>query len=228
MKLKKLLALTLAGAVLTASLTACTPLDAAELVYDSIFGGGSSSTGSTGSGNNGSGNNGSTGGNTGGTTGSGSTAEEAENSKVAEAYVKSLQKGTDTGETYKEIKPVYDIPYLEEFVKAIDHYCTEKSKMDNTSWEYTVHNLPKEKLNDLAKVLHKENYENAEASLQFWKDPSGTPEQQVQQMNSRASICKSFWDAQSYPYHGNAWFDSVVLTRTDGSKYRFLLSICHN
>ena len=49
MKLKKLLALTLTGAVLTASLTACTPLDAAELVYDSIFGGGSSSTGSTGS-----------------------------------------------------------------------------------------------------------------------------------------------------------------------------------
>ena len=42
MKLKKLLALTLAGAVLTASLTACTPLDAAELVYDWLFGGGSS------------------------------------------------------------------------------------------------------------------------------------------------------------------------------------------
>ena len=41
MKLKKLLALALAGAVLTASLTACTPLDAAELVHDSIFGGGS-------------------------------------------------------------------------------------------------------------------------------------------------------------------------------------------
>ena len=49
MKLKKLLALALAGVLLTASLTACTPLDAAELVYDSIFGGGSSSTGSTGS-----------------------------------------------------------------------------------------------------------------------------------------------------------------------------------
>ena len=65
MKLKKLLALTLTGAVLTASLTACTPLDAAELVYDSIFGCCSSSTGSTGSGNNGS---------TGGTTGGGSTA----------------------------------------------------------------------------------------------------------------------------------------------------------
>lgn len=60
MKLKKLLALTLAGAMLTASLTACTPLDAAELVYDSIFGGGSSSTGST-----------------------GSTAEDAENRAVA-------------------------------------------------------------------------------------------------------------------------------------------------
>ena len=60
MKLKKLLALALAGAVLTATLTACTPLDAAELVYDSIFGGGSSSTGST-----------------------GSTAEDAENRAVA-------------------------------------------------------------------------------------------------------------------------------------------------
>lgn len=43
MKLKKLLALTLTGAVLTVSLTACTPLDAAELVYDWLFGGGSSS-----------------------------------------------------------------------------------------------------------------------------------------------------------------------------------------
>ena len=60
MKLKKLLALALAGAMLTASLTACTPLDAAELVYDSIFGGGSSNTGST-----------------------GSTAEDAENRAVA-------------------------------------------------------------------------------------------------------------------------------------------------
>lgn len=43
MKLKKLLALTLTGAVLTVSLTACTPLDAAELLYDWLFGGGSSS-----------------------------------------------------------------------------------------------------------------------------------------------------------------------------------------
>lgn len=43
MKLKKLLALTLTGAMLTAALTACTPLDAAELVYDWLFGGGSSS-----------------------------------------------------------------------------------------------------------------------------------------------------------------------------------------
>ena len=40
MKLKKLLALTLAGAMLTASLTACTPL---EDLYDWFFGGGSSS-----------------------------------------------------------------------------------------------------------------------------------------------------------------------------------------
>ena len=43
MKRKKFLALALAGAVLTVSLTACTPLDAAELLYDWLFGGGSSS-----------------------------------------------------------------------------------------------------------------------------------------------------------------------------------------
>ena len=213
MKLKKLLTLTLAGAVLTASLTACTPLDAAELVYDSIFGGGSSSTGS---GNTGS---------TGGTTGGGSTAEDAENLAVAKAYVKSMQSGTLTGTTYKDIEPVYDIPNLEEFVKAIDAYCTKECETNGKSWEYTVHNLSKEKLNDLATVLHKENYENAEASLQFGKDIQGTPEQKL-----NLFICKSFWDKQSYPYHyrGNAWFDSVVLTRADGSKYRFLLSICHN
>lgn len=213
MKLKKLLALTLTGAVLTASLTACTPLDAAELVYDSIFGGGSSSTGS---GNNGS---------TGGTTGSGSTAEDAENRAVAAAYVKSLQSGTYTGKTYANITPVYDIPYLEDFVKAIDGYCTKKSEANGESWEYTVHNLSKEELNDLSTVLKRGTYESAEASLQFGKDIQGTPEQKL-----NLFICKSFWDKQSYPYHyrGKAWFDSVVLTRSDGSKYRFLLSICHN
>lgn len=213
MKLKKLLALTLTGAVLTASLTACTPLDAAELVYDSIFGGGSSSTGSTGSGNTGS---------TGGNTGGGSTAEDAENRAVAAAYVKSLQSGTLTGPTYANITPVYDIPYLEDFVKAIDVLCTEKCKTNGKSWEETVHNLSKEELNDLAKVLNKKTYGSAEASLQFGKDIQGTPEQKL-----NLFICKSFWDAQPYPYKGNAWFDSVVLTRADGSTYRFLLSICH-
>ena len=212
MKLKKLLALTLAGAVLTASLTACTPLDAAELVYDSIFGGGSSSTGS--------GNNGSTGGNTGG----GSTAEDAENRAVAAAYVKSLQSGTYTGKTYANIEPVYDIPYLEDFVKAIDVLCTEKCKTNGKSWEETVHSLSRDELNNLAKVLHKENYGSANASIRFGKDIQGTPEQKA---NSFTRICISFWDAQSYPYKGNAWFDSVVLTRADGSTYRFLLSICH-
>lgn len=210
MKLKKLLALTLTGAMLTASLTACTPLDAAELVYDSIFGGGSSSTGS--------GNNGSTGGNTGG----GSTAEDAENRAVAAAYVKSLQSGTYTGKTYANITPVYDIPYLEDFVKAIDVLCTEKCKTNGKSWEETVHTLSKEELNKLAQVLHKENYGSASASLRFGKDIQGTPEQKL-----NLFICKSFWDAQPYPYKGNAWFDSVVLTRADGSTYRFLLSICH-
>lgn len=206
MKLKKLLALTLTGAMLTASLTACTPLDAAELVYDSIFGGGSSSTGS---------------GNT-GSTGSGSTAEDAENRAVAAACVKSWQS---RGSAYKNIEPVYDIPHLEDFVKAIDVYCTKKSEKDKESWEETVHNLSKEELKKLATVLHKENYGSASASLRFGKDIQGTPEQKA---NSFTRICISFWDAQSYPYKGNAWFDSVVLTRADGSKYRFLLSICHN
>lgn len=214
MKLKKLLALTLAGAMLTASLTACTPLDAAELVYDSIFGGGSSSTGS---GNNGS---------TGGTTGSGSTAEDAENRAVAAAYVKSLQSGTYTGKTYANITPVYDIPYLEDFVKAIDGYCTKKSEANGESWEETVHSLSRDELNKLAQVLHKENYGSANASIQFGKDIQGTPEQKA---NSFTRICISFWDTkQSTPYKDNAWFDSVVLTRADGSTYRFLLSICHN
>lgn len=212
MKLKKLLALTLAGAVLTASLTACTPLDAAELVYDSIFGGGSSSTGSTGSGNNGS---------TGGNTGGGSTAEDAENRAVAEAFVRSKQSDSYTGKNYANINPVYDIPNLEEFVKVIDVYCTKKSEANGESWEYTVHNLSTQELNKLAGVLHKEKYGNVEASLQFGKDIQGTPEQKL-----NLFICKSFWDDQSYPYKGNAWFDSVVLTRADGSTYRFLLSIC--
>lgn len=199
MKLKKLLALTLAGAMLTASLTACTPLDAAELVYDSIFGGGSSSTGSGGS-------------------STGSTAEDAENRAVAAAYVQSLQS---VGSAYAKITPVYDIPHLEEFVKAIDEYCTKKGG----DWEYTVHNLSEDELNDLATVLHKENYGNVGASIRFGKDIQGTPEQKA---NSFIRICGSFWDGQSTPYHGKAWFDSVVLTRADGSKYRFLLSICHH
>lgn len=216
MKLKKLLALTLTGAVLTASLTACTPLDAAELVYDSIFGGGSSSTGSTGSGNNGS---------TGGNTGGGSTAEDAENRAVAAAYVKSLQSGTYTGKTYANIEPVYDIPYLEDFVKAIDEYCTKECETNGKSWEETVHTLSKEELKKLATVLHKENYGSSSASLRFGKDIQGTPEQKA---NSFTRTCRSFWDTtQSTPYKGNAWFDSVVLTRSDGSTYRFLLSICH-
>lgn len=213
MKLKKLLALTLAGAMLTASLTACTPLDAAELVYDSIFGGGSSSTGSTGSGNTGS---------TGGNTGGGSTAEDAENRAVAEAFVRSKQSDSYTGKNYANITPVYDIPHLEEFVREIDEYCTKKSAKDGRDWEYTVHNLSTQELNDLSTVLKRGTYESAEASLQFGKDIQGTPEQKL-----NLFICKSFWDKQSYPYHGNAWFDSVVLTRADGSKYRFLLSICH-
>ena len=83
MKRKKFLALTLAGAVLTASLTACTPLDAAELVYDSIFGGGSSSTGST-----------------------GSTAEDAENRVVAEGAADHFKR------IYQITEVSYGVPEL--------------------------------------------------------------------------------------------------------------------
>ena len=43
MKRKKFLALALAGVLTAVTLTACTPLDAAELLYDRHFGGGSSS-----------------------------------------------------------------------------------------------------------------------------------------------------------------------------------------
>ena len=71
MKLKKFLALALAGVMTAATLTACTPLDAAELVYDSIFGGGSSSTGST-----------------------GSTAEDAENRAVAVGVADHFMKSS--------------------------------------------------------------------------------------------------------------------------------------
>lgn len=42
MKRKKFLALALAGVLTAVTLTACTPLDAAELLYDWLFGGGSS------------------------------------------------------------------------------------------------------------------------------------------------------------------------------------------
>ncbi len=91
MKLKKLLALALAGVITAATLTACTPLDAAELVYDSIFGGGSSSTGGT-----------------------GSTAEDAENRVVAEgaaAHFKSVYPITEVSygvpELTSTIRPAF-------------------------------------------------------------------------------------------------------------------------
>lgn len=90
MKLKKLLALALAGAVLTASLTACTPLDAAELVYDSIFGGGSSSTGST-----------------------GSTAEDAENRAVAEGVADIFKN------IYRNATVSYDVPELTSTIRPV-------------------------------------------------------------------------------------------------------------
>ena len=83
MKLKKLLALALAGVITAATLTACTPLDAAELVYDSIFGGGSSSTGGT-----------------------GSTAEDAENSAVAEGVADHFKGNSQS------VEVSYGVPEL--------------------------------------------------------------------------------------------------------------------
>ena len=84
MKRKKFLALALAGVITAVTLTACTPLDAAELVYDSIFGGGSSSTGS----------------------GTGSTAEDAENRVVAEGIAARLKR------TYRKAEASYGVPEL--------------------------------------------------------------------------------------------------------------------
>ena len=83
MKLKKLLALALAGVITAATLTACTPRDAAELVYDSIFGGGSSSTGGT-----------------------GSTAEDAENSAVAEGVADHFKGNSQS------VEVSYGVPEL--------------------------------------------------------------------------------------------------------------------
>ena len=65
--------------------------------------------------------------------------------------------------------------------------------------------------------------------VSMWSGAPGryeiTPEQKA---DSFTRMCISFWDTkQSTPYQGDAWFDSVVLTRADGKKYRFLLSICH-
>ena len=140
--------------------------------------------------------------------------------------MRSMQSGTLTGPTYRDIEPVYDIPHLEDFVKAIDVYCTKECETNGKSWEDTVHNLPKEKLEELATgVLNKETYGSAEAWFQFGNASSGTPKEQLKLL---VRTSKWFWDGQSTPYHGKAWFDSVVLTRADGSKYRFLLSICHN
>ena len=83
MKRKKFLALALAGVITAATLTACTPLDAAEIVYDSIFGGGSSSTGST-----------------------GSTAEDAENRAVAEGIAARFKN------IYRNATVSYSVPEL--------------------------------------------------------------------------------------------------------------------
>ena len=134
-----------------------------------------------------------------------------------------MQHMQSVGSAYAKITPVYDIPHLEEFVKAIDEYCTKKGG----DWEETVHELSEQELTDLATkvVLYKETYGSSRATLRFGKDIQGTPEQKA---NSFTRTCGSFWDTtQKYPYKGNAWFDSVVLTRADGSTYRFLLSICH-
>lgn len=178
MKLKKLLALTLAGVLMLTLLTGC--------------------------------------------SGSG----KGEDRLVAEAFVRLLQEDPHSSQTFANITPVYDIPHLEEFVQAIDEYCTKECETNGKSWEDTVHDLPKEKLEELATgVLNKETYGSAEAWFQFGNASSGTPKEQLKLL---VRTSKWFWDGQSTPYQGNAWFDSVVLTRANGSKYRFLLSICHH
>ena len=115
MKLKKLLALALAGAMLTASLTACTPLDAAELVYDSIFGGGSSSTGSS----------------------TGSTAEDAKNRAVAEGaadHFKSVYPITEVSygvpELTSTIRPAFTPDWFLKTPEGIIDGLNEKFPID--------------------------------------------------------------------------------------------------
>ena len=114
MKLKKLLALALAGVITAATLTACTPLDAAELVYDSIFGGGSSSTGST-----------------------GSTAEDAENRAVAEgaaAHFKSIYPITEVSygvpELTSTIRPAFTPDWFLKTPEGIIDGLNEKFPID--------------------------------------------------------------------------------------------------
>lgn len=156
---------------------------------------------------------------------------KGEDRLVAEAFVRLLQEDPHSSQTFANINPIYDIPHMEEFVQKIDEFCTKKSEASRESWEDTVWNLSGKELAELAKVLDKDTYgTNPCTSLRFWKDPSGTPEQQAQQADSKARVFSSFWGIPglNQPYQGDAWFDSVVLTRPDGTKYRFLLSICHN
>lgn len=114
MKLKKLLALALAGVITAATLTACTPLDAAELVYDSIFGGGSSSTGST-----------------------GSTAEDAENRAVAVGVADHFMKSSPNAvvsysvpELTSTIRPAFTPDWFQKTPEGIIDGLNEKFPID--------------------------------------------------------------------------------------------------
>ena len=122
MKLKKLLALALAGVITAATLTACTPLDAAELVYDSIFGGGSSSTGST-----------------------GSTAEDAENRVVAEGaadHFKRIYQITEVSygvpELTSTIRPAFTPGWFQE--DAEGNICKLDDFLSDSLKDYCVQN----------------------------------------------------------------------------------------
>ena len=114
--------------------------------------------------------------------------------------------------------PVYDIPHLEEFVKAIDEYRTKKGG----DWEETVHELSgagTDRPFATKVVLYKETYGSSRATLRFGKDIQGTPEQKA---NSFTRTCDRSGTPQSIPTRAMHGLIPSCLTRADGSTYRFL------
>ena len=102
MKRMKLLTLALAG-VMALSMTACLPLDAAEIVYDAIFGGGSSGSGSS-------------------STVVGMTAEEKAVAEGVAAKMTTMEHGTPTTAEYlPETKQIAAF-FKPEWVMGADKY----------------------------------------------------------------------------------------------------------